>query len=99
MANSPRAPSLTAAFVNTVKTAGKYHDGKGTGLFLLVKETGRRSWVQRLTVRGKRRDIGLGSPAFVTLAEAREAAQRNKRVALEGRDPLAERARARQVPS
>ena len=32
-----KTKSLTAAFVNTAKKPGKYHDGKGTGLFLYVK--------------------------------------------------------------
>jgi hypothetical protein len=54
--------SLTAAFVSTVKEPGKYHDGKGMGLFLAVKPTGGRFWVQRIVIRGKRRELGLGSP-------------------------------------
>jgi len=44
----------------------------GMGLFLLVKRSGSRSWVQRIMINGHRRDIGLGSPPVVTLAEARE---------------------------
>ena len=28
-------------------------------LFLFVKSSGRKSWVQRLSIDGKRRDIGL----------------------------------------
>ena len=83
--------ALTAAFVASVRNPGKYHDGKGMGLFLLVKPSGARSWVQRVTIRGKRRDIGLGSPAVVTLAEAREVAMDNKRLARSGEDPLAVR--------
>lgn len=89
--------ALTAAFVNTAKNPGKYHDGKGTGLFLLVKPTGGRFWVQRVTIRGKRRELGLGSPPVVTLAEAREQALENKRLARAGGDPLAEKQRAKQV--
>ncbi len=83
--------ALTAAFVASVRNPGKYHDGKGMGLFLLVKPSGARSWVQRVTIRGKRRDIGLGSPPVVTLAEAREVAMDNKRLARSGEDPLAVR--------
>ncbi len=92
-----KTKALTAAFVNTVKEPGKYHDGKGTGLFLLVKPTGGRFWVQRVTIRGKRRELGLGSPPVVTLAEAREQALENKRLARAGGDPLAEKRRAKQV--
>jgi len=88
---------LTAAFVKTVAQPGKYHDGKGTGLFLLVKDTGAKFWVQRITIRRKRRDLGLGSPPVVTLAEAREQALENKRLVRAGGDPLAEKKRARDI--
>lgn len=89
--------SLSAAFVNSVTESGKYHDGRGTGLFLLVKPTGAKSWVQRIVIRGKRREIGLGSPPMVTLAEAREKAHDNKRSANSGGDPLAEKRKAQIV--
>lgn len=67
---------------------GKYHDGGGMGLFLLVRPNGSRFWVQRMTIRGKRRELGLGSPPVVTLAEARDSALENKRLARVGGDPL-----------
>nr|WP_068113385.1 site-specific integrase [Tropicimonas marinistellae] len=88
---------LTAAFVKHVAQPGKYHDGKGTGLFLLVKPTGGRFWVQRITIRGKRRELGLGSPPIVSLAAAREEAIENKRLARGGGDPLSEKRRARAI--
>ena len=89
--------TLSAAFVNTVKLPGKYHDGKGTGLFLLVKPTGGRSWVQRITIRGARHELGLGSPPVVTLAEARTEAAENKKLARKGGDPLAEKRKSKQI--
>ncbi len=76
-----KSKALTAAFVSSVREPGKYHDGKGLGLFLLVKATGARSWVQRIVIRGARREMGLGSPPVVTLAAAREQALANKRLA------------------
>jgi integrase len=76
---------------------GKHHDGKGTGLFLLVKPTGAKSWVQRIVIRGKRREIGLGSYPLVSLADARELALENKRLAQAGGDPLAEKRKARAI--
>lgn len=88
---------LTAAFVKAVRQPGKYYDGMGTGLFLLVRPTGARFWVQRLTLRCKRRELGLGSPLVVSLAQAREAALENKRLAYAGGDPLAERRKAKAV--
>lgn len=92
-----KSTALTAAFVKTVNVPGKYHDGKGTGLFLLVKPTGARFWVQRMTIQGKRRELGLGSFPVVTLAEAREQALDNKRQARAGINPLEEKRRAKQV--
>lgn len=85
---------LTAAFVANVSKAGRYQDGGG--LFLQVDATGGRRWMQRLMVRGKRHDLGIGPAHLVTLADARKAAAANKRAAMEGRDPAAERVTAEQ---
>ena len=83
---------LNVAFCRRVTEPGKYHDG--WGLFLRVSPTGSKSWVQRLTVFGRRRELGLGSFNFVTLASAREAAFENMRAARRGDDPTAARDRA-----
>ena len=82
---------LTARFVETVATPGKYHDKGGLGLYLRVTGAGSKQWVQRVMARGRRQELGLGSPPVVTLAMARQAALENKRAFYEGRDPLAER--------
>ena len=89
-----RQNGLTAAFVKSA-APGKYHDAKGLGLLLVVKDNGSRFWVQRITIRGKRREIGLGSPPVVTLADAREQAMENKRLIRAGGDPLAEKRKAK----
>ena len=78
------SPKLSAAFVRTAGP-GKYTDGHG--LMLWVKPSGTRSWVQRLIIHGKRRDMGLGAYPLVTLAEAREAAFANRKIARTGGDP------------
>ena len=96
--NAGRRPGLTAARVKALPP-GKHHDGGGAGLLLKVEPTGARRWVQRLTIRGRRHEVGLGAFPFVTLAEAREAALANKRLAYAGGDPLAERRRARAIPT
>ena len=51
-------PKLT---VLTVKSAKPGRHADGNGLYLLVKPTGGRSWLLRVQVDGKRRDIGLGT--------------------------------------
>ncbi|WP_040753659.1 tyrosine-type recombinase/integrase [Wenxinia marina] len=91
------AKSLTAAFVRTAKTPGKYFDGHG--LFLKVDAAGARRWVQRIVIRGKRVEMGLGSADLVTLAEAREAAHENRKVARAGGDPLRAKREAEAVPT
>ena len=77
---------LSALFVKRVSEPGKYHDGHG--LILRVKPTGSKQWVQRLVVKGRRRDIGLGGYPLTSLVEAREAAFTNRKLARAGGDPL-----------
>ena len=88
--------ALSAAFVRTAPP-GRHADGNG--LYLFVQPSGTRSWIQRLVIRGRRRELGLGSVALVSLAEAREKALANRKLAREGGDPLAEKRRAQGVPS
>ena len=89
------AGALTAQSVKNLKTPGKYSDGTGLGLFLLVKPTGARFWVQRIMINGRRRDIGLGGYPLVSLANARALALINKQTVQQGGDPLAEKRNAR----
>ena len=80
---------LTVKLVRAITEPGLY--GDGNTLFLRVAPGGSKQWVQRLTVNGRRRNIGLGGCGWVTLAEAREAALKNRRLARRGGDPLAEK--------
>ena len=88
--------ALSAAFVRSAPP-GKHCDGNG--LYLYVKPNGARSWIQRLVIRGRRRDFGLGGVALVSLAEAREKARANRKLAREGGDPLTERRRTHNMPT
>ena len=81
--------ALTPAFVKRVKTPGDHTDGYG--LTLRVDARGNKRWIQRLTIRGKQRNLGLGTWPEVSLADARELALANWRAAREGRDPIAEK--------
>ena len=93
-----RHPSnaLSAAFLRSAPR-GRHADGNG--LYLFVQPSGTRSWIQRLVVRGRRRELGLGSVALVSLAEAREKALANRKLARQGGDPLAEKHRIEGIPT
>ena len=78
---------LTARFAETVTKPGRH--GDANGLYLVVKPSGAKSWVLRTVVRGRRCDMGLGGYPLVSLAEAREAAFANRKLARAGGDPLA----------
>jgi integrase len=82
--------------VETVTEPGKYFDGQG--LFLRVARNGARQWVQRIVIRGKRTELGLGSPPAVSLATARKLALENRGKAMLGGDPLADKRAAKAKP-
>ena len=83
-----KSNGLTARKVETAKP-GKYEDGHG--LRLVVSPSGARKWVLRFMRAGKRVEMGLGSAADVTLAQAREKAADARRLVKAGKDPVAAR--------
>ncbi len=83
---------LTVKGIEGLTQPGRYGDG-GT-LFLVVHPGGSKSFVQRLTINGKRHDIGLGPFPLTTLREARAKAFLNRRAAWGGGDPLGDKRRA-----
>ena len=87
---------LTIGKVRALQVPGRYGDG-GT-LHLVVSPRGTKSWVQRITIDGRRRDIGLGGWPVVSLAMARDRAFANRRAVADGRDPLP-RKRQRATPT
>lgn len=90
---------LKVRFVDTVREPGRYADGGG--LYLLVRQ--RTEGIERLWLfryrrgpRGAAREISisLGPAKDVTLADARDAAQRCRQALLGGQDPRQTVARA-----
>ena len=81
-----RTRKLTAKATEHAKP-GKHADGGG--LSLVVKPNGRRSWVVRLTIDGKQRDIGVGGYPAVSLAEARRKLAELRADVAGGDDPAA----------
>ncbi|HEX6956817.1 MAG TPA: integrase arm-type DNA-binding domain-containing protein [Ferrovibrio sp.] len=98
---------LKALAVSRLKEPGMHADGGG--LYLQITEGGGRSWIFRYRMGGRKtpRDMGLGSEATLTLAEAREKARECRKLILDGIDPIEHRreqrakqgrARAAQTP-
>lgn len=58
------------------------------GLYLQLTPSGARSWVVRLVVNGKRREMGLGSYTEVLLGKAKELARWAHEMARAGKDPI-----------
>jgi len=79
---------LSAGFLKSAPV-GKHCDG--AGLWLVKRDTGGAQWVLRVTVHGRRREMGLGGFPSLGLADARKLAERWRNVAASGRDPVKER--------
>jgi integrase len=77
---------LTARAIEKATKAGYY--GDGGGLYLQVTDTGARSWIFRYMVRGKNRDMGLGSFHTFSLKEARLRARECRQQVADGIDPI-----------
>src|SRR6056297_346496 len=77
------------------KAPGKYADGGG--LWLHKRKDGGAQWVLRVTVHGRRREMGLGSFPAVSLKGAREEAEKWRGYVRRGLDPIKERERERRA--
>ncbi len=77
-----------------VKSAecGTHEDGGG--LRLVVSESGSRRWILRITVKEKRREIGLGGYPATTLAQARTKSEDIRQLVAQGFDPIADKVRS-----
>ena len=71
-----------------VETAGPGRYGDGDGLWLVVAPSGGKKWVYRFTANGKVTEMGLGSVKDVSLKQAREARDNQRRVLKSGQNPI-----------
>ena len=79
---------LSSSRVKAERRRGWHADGGG----LYLQVTGNaKSWVFRYSIAGRARAMGLGSIELVTLAEARDRALANRRLLLDGIDPIEQR--------
>lgn len=65
--------------------------GDGGNLWIASGNTGRKRWEFRYTFAGKRRCMGLGPWPEISLEEARTKAFANRKLLIEGIDPLADK--------
>jgi integrase len=82
---------LTALRVARATAPGMYADGGG--LYLQVTVNGRKgepakSWIYRYTLRGRAREMGLGSLSAISLQEARNRVSEYRRQRHDGIDPI-----------
>lgn len=95
----PSLAKLTKQKVADAAPAAKRYelpDATVTGLRLIVQPTGLKSWAVRYTHVGRDRRLTLGPYPTIGLDDARKLADAAKRdVAVNGKDPAAEKAEAR----
>lgn len=94
------AKELSALDVKRLQHPGKggnatFAVGGVSGLLMQITPNGGRTWLLRVLVGGKRREIGLGGFPDVTLAQARDRAREAKDKIRQGIDPVEERKAAR----
>ena len=85
------AKELSPAAIRNLKKPGIHAVGGVPGLCAQVLESGAKTWLLRVHIGGRRRQIGLGSCQAVSLKQAREKAREYHEMIREGRDPVAER--------
>ena len=80
---------LNARQVATLNREGRHSDGGG--LYLVIGPGASRRWAFIFRWRGKLKEMGLGSLASVSLADAREKASEARRTLAGGRNPIEDR--------
>ncbi|MDC1087133.1 tyrosine-type recombinase/integrase [Alphaproteobacteria bacterium] len=67
-------------------TNGKHHDGKG--LYISILSQGRGKWSYRYRIDNKSREMGLGTFPEISIVDARQKAEDNRRLVLNKIDPI-----------
>jgi integrase len=84
---------LTAIKVQSINTPGMHPDG--AGLYLQVTGKAAKSWIFRYSLRGKAKEMGLGSLRKVSLAAARRKVAECHKLLDDGVDPIGHRVETR----
>ena len=77
---------LTPRTVSSLSKTGRYSDGGS--LYLQVSRFGTKAWLFRFTLDGRSREMGLGPIHTISLAEARQEAENNRKLLRGGIDPI-----------
>src|SRR5690606_6150586 len=88
-----RRRALSAREVDALREVGMHWISDN--LYLQIRDQGTRSWLFRYWVDGKPKVVGLGATKDVTLAQARDKAERLRIAVRDGDDPSAEKKTAR----
>jgi integrase len=88
------AKELGPLAVSRLTAEGMHPVGKVAGLYLQVTGAKSRSWILRVKVGDRRREIGLGAFPAISLADARLKAQLERDKIRTGVDPILERREA-----
>lgn len=92
-----KAKELSALEIKRLTKPGYHAAGGVSGLLLHVTKTSSKSWILRVMVGTKRRDIGLGGFPDIPLADARTNAREMKKQIRSGIDPVEQRKTAKAV--
>lgn len=82
------AKELSAMDIKRLVRPGRHAVGYISGLLIVVKDSGAKSWMLRTIIGNRRCSIGLGPYPEVSLADARNKARRYKEDIRQGIDPL-----------
>jgi len=74
-----------------ILTKGKYHDGKG--LYISISSQGRGKWSYRYRIDKKSREMGLGTFPEISIIDARQKAEDNRRLVIQKIDPIDDKRR------
>lgn len=82
--------ALTVKALDALKRREKpYRVVAGKGLLVVVKPSGAKTWIARIVIDGRRRDMGLGGGyPDISLKEAQERADAARKAARAGDDPI-----------
>lgn len=85
-----RNVALTVKALDALKGREKpYRVVAGKGLLVVVKPSGAKTWIARIVIDGRRRDMGLGGGyPDISLKDAQERADAARKAARAGDDPI-----------